>query len=134
MREVVYRLWDKKNKKMIYSDGEISYIDDDGMEHLAQRVIFADMWGNVLIYRHSTGGTDEIELIDDGVILQFTGLEDKYGGKIYENDIVFMDDGSKRQVFFDGGCFMPFMFSDSEECEVIGNIYENPELLERVID
>ncbi len=76
-------------------------------------------------------------------LMQYTGLKDKNGKDIYEGDIVRW---IKREpvegkhlllmttsvTFFNGG-FVPFTDSaynmKYEECEVIGNIYENPELL-----
>ena len=61
---------------------------------------------------------------------QFTGLCDKNGTKIFEGDIVY-NGVFKAQVEFINGRFLPFgsdtFFAD--ECEVIGNIYDNKELL-----
>ena len=142
MREIKFRIWDKKNKKMIYSDGLISYFDDDGMEHLSQEVMFADMWGNALIYHHSTGGTDDVKLVEDGILMQCVGLEDVDETEIYEGDIVEYENGNagygrprheeiSRDVipditnhdeYVDGVQFWT-------EGKVLGNIHENPELL-----
>lgn len=74
--------------------------------------------------------------------MQYTGLNDKNGKEIYEGDIVQftieheeeIDDVTyKEAVHFSEGCFnvdgeVP-LNAFSDECEVIGNIYENPELL-----
>lgn len=68
---------------------------------------------------------------------QYTGLKDKKGREIYEGDIVWRPRGHSREVVeFDYG-FYPFDayeleelgMPDADDCEVIGNIHENPELL-----
>ncbi len=82
------------------------------------------------------------------VSYQFTGLCDRNGKEIYESDIVTWPgwDGKTYQVCYDrwgipalagiktceGGDFKEFEMDYNAtpgKCEVIGNIYENPELL-----
>lgn len=81
--------------------------------------------------------------IDYLTVGQFTGLFDKNGKKIFEGDILRTDLCDKPllvmfnegcgafQVLFDDGYSEGFLerYSDINHLEVIGNIYDNPELL-----
>jgi len=122
-REIKFRAWDKLDKRWV-SD---VYGDDPFEIYLC---------GNFLGLSgcNSWVGSERYSL------LQFTGLKDKNGKEIYEGDIINQDHkyGWKNHV-------MELMFSTASDdmgldmygypdvdndCEVIGNIYENPELLE----
>jgi len=95
----------------------------------------------------SNGG--DVASLDDGDLLQFTGLLDKNGKKIFENDIVVLshpcwsvkcivkyDEKLACYVLesfekIDKGVKKSFLhiYQENLNYKVIGNIYQNPELL-----
>ena len=66
---------------------------------------------------------------------QFTGLTDKNGKRIFEGDITKLSQSGKcYEVKYKSGCFcigINWAISHEPDCEVIGNIHDNPELMRR---
>lgn len=75
-----------------------------------------------------------IEVIPE-TVGQFTGLTDTIGKKIFEGDIIKNSINWKCRVEYAEASLYPFVaYPDfcswnAEECEVIGNIHDNPELM-----
>jgi uncharacterized phage protein (TIGR01671 family) len=71
-----------------------------------------------------------------GTVGQYTGLTDKNGKRIFEGDIVKIENRFYT-VSFEKGCwvilgksqFWDFLQTNAKDSEIIGNIHDNPELL-----
>jgi len=106
------------------------WLDGDGWKHDYYSPLVTN---GVFSYEDLGGG-----FIGEIIRKQYTGLRDRNGKEIYEGDIVKSESNKNGAVDFKSGCFMwrNEFLADDPECsnkmtwgEVIGNIYENPELL-----
>lgn len=79
--------------------------------------------------------------VNPDTVGQYTGLKDKNGTKIFEGDIgrrrddIFLIDWSEEKaafvmIFYDYICEILYLEEMWDDAEVIGNIHDNPELLE----
>ena len=122
-----FRAWDKHSQKMFANDELIIW----------NSFIYAND-GKKLSCDYLKGWS-----IDEEYLMQSAGLFDKNGKEIFEGDIVrFFDslytvfydieEGSYRLKPHDDRWVVDYMsnFSSEESFEIIGNIYENKELLE----
>lgn len=112
MREIKFRAW--------YNEGKGIFIWEDSLTD------WINHWSNK-------------GLINSLIFNQYTGLQDKFGRDIYEGDIYNQGDKNiKYKVIFEDGCFIGNQIGNKslsglkhfiKDIEVIGNIYENKELL-----
>ncbi|MBF1033775.1 MAG: hypothetical protein HXL02_03370, partial [Candidatus Nanosynbacter sp.] len=102
-------------------------------------------YGFALVGEVMTVQSPPIWSLDEGnIVEQFTGLKDINGAEIFEGDIVKYGD-NVGEVFYDSECacfnvsgfyngsqdYPTMAFNEHAVMEVIGNIHENPELLEK---
>ena len=134
MREIKFRAWDKDNEKMVYIPG-VKRTED---------------WLSPEINELIKHCQEE----ENYILMQYTGLKDKNGKEIYEGDILDFQNANMKKPTLLGyvkyhverACYTVGVYFDAyglplcDECDngicdaknlkVIGNIYENPELLE----
>lgn len=137
MRDIKFRIWDGAKNEWLASSNK------DALPY----------YGFALVGEVMTVQSPPYWSLDEGnIVEQFTGLKDKNGTEIYEGDIIVQKSlGSNKsecrgKITYkeDHAAFMfevyergkPVMwlflneFNPEKTCEVIGNIHENPELLE----
>ena len=131
-REIMFRAWDTCNKKMVYSG---FYIDQ-----FSGNCYWA--WEDIEPFdRH---GIESCE--PQPILMQYTGLKDKNKKEIFEGDILNSKEDSPILVSWNKrfssfcldkkGWAFSHWFGEScnpEDCEVIGNIYENAEFVKTAI-
>lgn len=112
-REIKFRLWDKEQKIMLTP--------------------LSPVW-----FEENYWGDDDFAACArfcESVLMQFTGLLDKNGTPIYEADIIRDENGNKKEVKVEmdynsdyGTVCIGYIFPKGD-IEIIGNVWENPELI-----
>lgn len=144
MREVKFRAWDKVNEMWLKITGFETHVLDDGKTASINKGLGGMFHDGDYIgtFQKHAGEQNNVTLI------QYTGLKDVNGREVYEGYVVENERGYRFEVINQFGCFginveRKVSFSSDETMEIfiplyhviedlkiIGNIFENPELLE----
>lgn len=122
---IKFRAWDKKLQTML----DVSLID---------------FKKGVLVGEHWEFGETNFMNFDEIELMQSTGLHDKNGKEVFVGDIIKCTRGCPHEVYLEkeyGGTFIGGMpaiylkglregYAWTEDEEIIGNVYENKELLD----
>jgi len=154
MRDIKFRAWDKNKKEMQFNNFCITASGNTQVMRSSPELQRAVDRVNKKKGEILGGDYAEIDFTDwyginEMVVMQYTGLKDKNGKDAYEDDIIdtwpFYKHqgnckGKKRyqRITFNTGMLVPENFDFGwegegtvriEHCEIIGNIYEHPHLL-----
>lgn len=141
LKDIDFRIWDNRRKEYIqdYTGIHKLFIFDKDKGDTERAIEITEL---------PNGFEEEFNPIDDGEVEFFTGLYDNNGTKIYEGDIVTID-YTNRLVVFEKGSFvlkhsrsiigdipLNILYNNEGDIKlqcvkILGNIHENPELLEK---
>lgn len=132
MREILFRGKRVDNGEWVQGCLHLEY---EGVRDTLEEAIIIGKYAKT--YNNAIHGCLKV---NPSTISEFTGLKDMNGKKIFEGDIVSTYDGNFEVYYHDGwqpqmkrklsNGYTKYEPLDFYEMEVIGNIYDNPELME----
>ena len=142
-REIKYRVYSNCYKKYLDTSGKGIFCE---VHHLALKpdgkLYYADIGIDYPGTLSECPTLEWEEDYEDCMVEQFTGLLDRNGKEIYEGDIIKVQYPAANDYFaevkYEYAGFEPFIipvgdydnYLDGDMVEVVGNVHENPELLE----
>jgi uncharacterized phage protein (TIGR01671 family) len=138
MRDIKFRAWVRRYEILNHPSGTNEIIRDKMVPITGLHFFEGDELTEISIDTEEVGEIQNILLEDHGTsisVMQYTGLKDAGGQEISEGDIIEHTgyDSKPQAVEYECGGFYAGFETFPEKCwryKVIGNIYENPELLE----
>ena len=139
MREILFRGKAKAGYKRIaegeWIEGSLFYSDNENrtVYQIATSYLSASKDGPVMVVAYK---------VDSSTVCQYTGLNDKNSRKIFEGDIIKWVGAIGKVKWYHGnytGWYVDEIYMGEQqftnemwnECESIGNIFDNPELIEK---
>lgn len=122
-RTIKFRVWDTR-KKIMTLVAVINFGDDGSAKTIIVQSAPKGIYDNGLVDGES------------GILMQFAGVLDKHGKKIYKDDILCLEASATGTVIegrggflvaFDDGHRLSFEDVASEHIEIVGNTWENKE-------
>lgn len=128
-RKIKFRVWNNKAQTWVHGPGDE-----------------CNIFGEMILLGGFMKGIN-VEELNNCVALQFTGILDKNGKEIYEGDILLYKTSYEEAMTYEGendislvifknGCFMldknclhELVENGKIQEEIIGNIFQNPELI-----
>lgn len=129
MREIIFR--GRRNPASDFVCGHLIRYKNEAYILTANEVSW-NLTNNKLIQSN-------LEPVDPETVGQYTGVDDKNGKPIFEGDIIHYDtlgpySGPEYYiphvgpVIFSNQCFLPLTYCVLDTLEVVGNVYDNPEM------
>lgn len=141
MREILFRGKTKDKEKWVYG----AYIKDESPDSDGD-ILIVDQT-KYYVFKQNWLETECVDIVIPETVGQYTGLIDKNGKKIFEGDILSFEDsmGNSEYCVVEYGNFncnfcdgvYGWFFKDGDirfykSYKIVGNVYDNPELLKEV--